>query len=246
MPTAELPDAPARWYFSQPAPPPARLIDSRFTEAGMRLWVAAIAAAVLVAGCGTTQARPGSGPVHLAAGGPGGPRAQAEALARHLLLPAPAPGVDAADIDVSMAPLSGTTTLVAAYADAAWLPSRTAAEHLEPASIRAVTISADQLAPKPRHLIRTFTSAAVIARLAAFLNRRPPAPTAALAGLSCPAPLVSFRLQFMATGRQAPAVAVSTAACMADAITVNGRQQTLLWDTKGGLASMVRKLLGQA
>src|SRR5439155_12284823 len=84
-----------------------------------------------------------------------------------------------------------------------WLPSRTAAEHLEPASIRAVTISADQLAPKPRHLIRTFTSAAVIARLAAFLNRRPPAPTAALAGLSCPAPLVSFRLQFMATGRQA-------------------------------------------
>jgi hypothetical protein len=33
---------------------------------------------------------------------------------------------------------------------------------------------------------------------------------------------------------------------MDDAITVNGRQQTLLWDTKGGLASMARKLLGQA
>jgi hypothetical protein len=162
------------------------------------------------------------------------------------LLPAPAPGVDAADINVSMAPLSGTTTLVATHADAAWLPSRTAAEHLEPASIRAVTISADQFASKPRHLIRTFTSAAVIARLAAFLNRRPPAPTAALAGLSCPAPLGSFRLQFTATGRQAPAVAVSAAACLADAITVNGRQQPLLWDTKGGLASMARKLLGQA
>jgi hypothetical protein len=284
----------------------------------MRLWVAGIAAAVLVVGCGTTQARPGSGPDHPGKGGPGGSRAQAMALARHLLdqlvvppgtrpahvrslpaslrdsrapragwvsarrillapgkpravwetllphapfsesavfgavptsvgtlLPAPAPGVDAADIHVSMAPLSGTMTLVAAYADAAWLPSRTAAEHLEPASIRAVTISADQLAPKPRRLTRTVTSAAVIVRLAAFLNRLRPAPTAALAGVSCPAPPSSFRLQFTATGRQAPAVVVSPAACMADAVTVNGRQQPLLWDTTGGLASMVRKLLGQ-
>jgi hypothetical protein len=38
---------------------------------------------------------------------------------------------------------------------------------------------------------RTFTSAAVIAGLAAFLDGRPPAPAAALAGVSCPAPLVT-------------------------------------------------------
>jgi len=285
----------------------------------MRSWVAAVAAVVLLAGCGTALARPGSGPDHPAAGGPGGSRAQAMALARHLLnqlglppgarpaqvkslppllrdrrapgagwvsaqrillapgkpravwetllarapfdeptrlgavptsvgtlLPAPAPGVDAAELDVSMAPLSGTTTLVAAYAYAAWLPSRTAAEQLAPASFRAVTISADQLVPRPHQVTRTFTSAAVIARLAAFLNGRPPVPAAALVALSCAAPLVTFTLRFTATGRQAPAVVVSTAGCMADTVTVNGRQQPLLWDTEGDLASMARKLLGRA
>jgi hypothetical protein len=93
---------------------------------------------------------------------------------------------------------------------------------------------------------RTFTSAAVIARLAAFLNGRPPAPTAALVALSCAAPLASFTLRFTVTGRQAPAVDVSTAGCMADTVTVNGRQQPLLWDTEGGLASMARQLLGRA
>ena len=287
----------------------------------MRSWVAAVAAAVLLAGCGSALARPGSGPDHRAAGGPGGSQAEAMALARHLLtqlelglppgarpaqvkslppllrdrrapgagwvsaqrillapgkpraawetllahapfneptrfgavptsvgmlLPAPAPGVDAAELDVSMAPLSGTTTLVAAYVYAAWLPSRTAAEHLEPASFRAVTISADQLVPRPQQVTRTFTSAAVIARLAAFLNGRTPAPTAALIALKCLAPLASFTLRFTSTGRRASAVTVFTADCMTDAVTVNGRQQPLLWDTRDGLASMARKLLGLA
>jgi hypothetical protein len=48
------------------------------------------------------------------------------------------------------------------------------------------------------------------------------------------------------TGSQAPTVAVSTAACMVDTITVNGGQQPLLWDTHGGLAAMARTLLGLA
>lgn len=157
---------------------------------------------------------------------------------------APKPGIDAVILDLAVQAHSRTTTLVGAYAFAAWLPSRTAAEHLDPARFRAVTISADQLIPRPHQVTRTFTSAAVIARLAAFLNGRPPAPAAALAGVSCPAPLASFTLRFTAAARQAPAVAVSAAGCMVDAITVNGRQQPSLWDTAGGLESMARKLLG--
>lgn len=51
----------------------------------MRPWVAAVAAAVLLAGCGSALARPGSGPDHPVAGGPGGSQAEAMALARHLL-----------------------------------------------------------------------------------------------------------------------------------------------------------------
>jgi hypothetical protein len=162
------------------------------------------------------------------------------------MLQAPKPGIDAVILDLAVQAHSRTTTLVAAYAFAAWLPYRTAAEHLESASFQAVTISADQLVARPHQVTRTFTSAAVIARLAAFLNGRPPAPTAALAAMSCPAPLVTFTLRFTATGRQAPAVVVSTADCMVDAITVSGRQQPSLWDTAGGLESMARKLLGLA
>ena len=157
---------------------------------------------------------------------------------------APEPGINVVILDLAVQAYSRATTLVGAYAFAAWLPYRTAAEHLDPASFRAVTISADQLVPRPDQVMRTFTSAAVIAGLAAFLNGRPPAPAAALAGVSCPAPLVSFTLRFTAAGKQAPAVAVSTAGCLVDTITVNGRQQPLLWDTGGGLASMARKLLG--
>ena len=286
----------------------------------MRSFLAAVAAAVLLTGCGTALSQPGAG--H-SGDGPrtavvvNGSRAKAQAYVRHLMaelsLPAgsepahltslpqivrarapgtpgwagasrilivpgqplavlqrisahapfnepviysatpvlsstivqaPGPGVDAVILDLAVQAHSRTTTLVGAYAFAAWLPYRTAAEHLEPASFRAVTISADQLVPRAHQVTRTFTSAAVIARLAAFLNGRPPAPAAVLAGVSCPAPLVSFTLRFTAAGRQAPAVAVSTADCMVDAITVNGRQQPSLWDTAGGLESMARKLLG--
>ena len=286
----------------------------------MRSFLAGVAAAVLLAGCGTALAQPGTGhsggrprtavalngsrvqaqayvrhlmaelslpggsvPAHLrslpgiararAPGGPGWagasqilivpgqPLAVLQRISAHApfnepvtfsvtpvasstLRPAPEPGIDAVILDLAVQAHSRTTTLVAAYAFAAWLPSRTAAEHLDPAAFRAVTISADQLVSRPHQVTRTLTSAAVIARLAAFLNGRPPAPAAALADMSCPAPLASVTLRFTARGRQAPVVAVTAAGCMADAITVNGRQQPLLWDTAGALESMARKLLG--
>jgi hypothetical protein len=89
-------------------------------------------------------------------------------------------------------------------------------------------------------MTRTFTSAAVIARLAAFLNGRPAAPRLAL---SCPAPLASYQVRFTANGNGGPAVAVSPG-CMTDQITVNGAPQTLIWDTQGGLVTMIRGLLG--
>jgi hypothetical protein len=60
---------------------------------------------------------------------------------------APEPGIDAVILDLAVQAYSRTATLVGAYAFAAWLPYRTAAEHLDPAGLRAVTISADQLVP---------------------------------------------------------------------------------------------------
>ena len=96
------------------------------------------------------------------------------------LLPAPEPGIDAAQVSVGIAAYSGTATLVTAYAYATWLPARTAAEHLDPFGFRAVTVGEDRLIPSSRQVTRTFTDPAVIARLFAFVNGLPPA--AALTG----------------------------------------------------------------
>jgi hypothetical protein len=95
------------------------------------------------------------------------------------------------------------------------------AEHVDPGRFRAVTISADEYTPPQRTMTRTFTSAAVIARLAAFLNGRPAASQLAL---SCPAPLASYQVRFTAKGNGGPAVAVSPG-CMTDQITVNGARR---------------------
>ena len=156
---------------------------------------------------------------------------------------APAPGIDADTVSVSMTALSPTTTLVAAYAYAAWLPVRTADEHLAPASFRAVTISANQIISQPHHLTRTFTSTAIIVRLAASMNALTPAPVGAVADMSCPPPMGSYTLRFVARNPRAPAVVISTGGCLTDSVTVHGKPQPLLWDTHGTLTTTVRELL---
>ena len=160
------------------------------------------------------------------------------------LLPAPEPGIDAAQVSVGIAAHSGTTTLVTAYAYATWLPARTAAEHLDPFGFRAVTVGEDRLIPSSRQVTRTFTDPAVIARLAAFVNGLPPA--AALTGRSCAAVFSRYTLRFTARDANGPAVVVSTVGCGTDVITVNGKPQPGLWDTHARLAAMARQLLGSA
>jgi len=160
------------------------------------------------------------------------------------LLPAPEPGIDAAQVSVGIAAYSGTATLVTAYAYATWLPARTAAEHLDRFGFRAVTIGEDRLIPSSRQVTRTFTDPAVIARLAGFVNGLPPA--AALAGRSCAGVFSRYTLRFTARDANGPAVVVSTVDCGIDGITVNGKPQPGLWDTHARLAAMARQLLGSA
>lgn len=161
-----------------------------------------------------------------------------------ILLPAPEPGIDAAQVSVGIATYSGTTTLVTAHAYATWLPARTAAEHLEPFSFRAVTVGEDRLIPSSRQVTRTFTDPAVIVRLAAFVNGLPPAP--ALTARSCAAVISRYTLRFTARDTNGPAMVVSTVECGTDVITVNGKPQPGLWDTHARLAAMARELLGSA
>ncbi len=96
--------------------------------------------------------------------------------------PAPEPGVDATIANVSVAPLSRTTTAVVAYADAAWLPVRSPAEHLDPRDFRAVTASVIRLFPSSRMAARTSTSAQVIAKMTAYLNALQPVPQIVMSG----------------------------------------------------------------
>jgi hypothetical protein len=158
------------------------------------------------------------------------------------MLPAPEPGIDVVILDLAVEAHSRTTTLVGAYAFAAWLPYRTAAEHLDAASFSAVTIVRSQLVPKQRTTSRTFTSPAVIARFATFLNGRSPAPESALVGMSCPPPFLTYTLRFTAREKPGPVVTASPS-CGTIAITVNGKQQPSLWDTNGDVETIASSLL---
>jgi hypothetical protein len=158
-----------------------------------------------------------------------------------VLLAAPEAGISAAMASVWMEPWHNGTTLIAVYGYATWLPVRTGAEHLNPASFRSVTISASSIAPRPGSATRTFTSAAVIARVAAFLNARPAAPEVAV---PCPLPATSYRAKFSPQVKGGPVVDVSTS-CLTDQITVNGKTQPLLWDQRAGLATLLASVLGR-
>jgi hypothetical protein len=156
------------------------------------------------------------------------------------LLAAPEPGVAAARVAVWAEPWSSGKTLIAAYAYATSRPVRTAAEHLDPARFLTVTVTVSDHVPGLHTTTRTFTSAAVIARLAAFLNARPAAPQVAV---SCPALSASYQLRFTAK-KNNPVLTVSDG-CLTDQITVNGVPQPLVWDNDGGLGKMIRSLLGR-
>jgi uncharacterized protein YceK len=160
------------------------------------------------------------------------------------LLPAPEPGLDAAVLDLTVEAYSRTATLVGAYADAAWLPYRTAAENLNPAMFSAVTIVKHQLIGKPGAVSRSFTSAAVIGRFTTFLNGRAAAPLSAFGWMSCPPPIVTYALRFTPRYKGGPVVTTSSG-CGTVTINVNGKQQPFLWDTNGGLETIASAVLGK-
>jgi len=146
------------------------------------------------------------------------------------ILPAPEPGIDVAEFGVTLVHLSSKTILIAVGAEAAWLPARTPAEHLDPATFRSVTISAQRWAQT--HVVtRTFTAQADISRLTAIINSGTPAPTSVVAGMHCAAVATVYILRFTPRAAGGPSVVVTLGACPhAYDITVNGKQQPSLWD----------------
>ena len=157
-------------------------------------------------------------------------------------LESPEPGVDVAVVDVSIMQYSRTTTLLAVRASAAWLPVRTAAEHLDPAHIRAVMLTQVYNNPARGQVRRTLASRVVIASLATLLNHLKPA-VFELAP-NCPMPLTSSTLKFMPANGNGGTVVVSTFGCGFDQVTVDGVSQPALWDPDDRLLALAGKLAG--
>ena len=100
-----------------------------------------------------------------------------------------------------------------------------------------MTITATQVFPRPRTITRTFTSAAVIGRLVAVIDRLPATPYSDVAAMSCAPAFTAYRLEFT------PNVIIYWDGCGgSDAIFVNGKQQPRLWD-HGAVAAAAMALL---
>jgi hypothetical protein len=158
------------------------------------------------------------------------------------ILQAPAPGLDVAAFAVTLVQLPHDTILIYVSTEAAWLPARTPAEHLDPAVFRSVTISAQPWQSRVR--TRTFTAQADIARLTAIINAGVPAPPSVVNGMSCAPVAIVYTIRFTPHAAGGPSVVVTLGACPhAYGITVNGRQQPSLWDN-GELRAAAGGLLG--
>jgi hypothetical protein len=136
-------------------------------------------------------------------------------------------------------------TIMRADAEIVWYPPRTAAEYLDPADFRSVTITATlvNLRGKARTIMKTF-GRPVIDRLAEVLNGlrtlSPPGP------LSCPEMAGStFTLLLTPNSALGRAMVISPAGCVGELITVAGKAQPVLQDFESHkVTSVIGPLLG--
>jgi hypothetical protein len=148
-----------------------------------------------------------------------------------------ASGLTNAQLSTAAMPSAGRTTLIRADASVSWFPPRSAAEQLNAAEFRSVTITATEDYPRQRTVTRTFTSAAVIGRLVAVIDRLPATPYPDVAAMSCAPAFTGYRLEFT------PNVVLYWDGCGgSDAIYVSGKAQPRLWDN-GAVAAAAAALL---
>jgi hypothetical protein len=149
-----------------------------------------------------------------------------------------ASGLTNAELGTAALPLADGDTLIRVDASVSWFPPRSAAEQLNAAKFRAVTVTVTEFGPPQRTVIRTYTSLAVIGRLVALVDSLPATPDPDVFAMKCSGAITtSYRLGFI------PGVVIYPGGCgETDAITVNGKEQPLLWDPDA-LTTAVRRLL---
>jgi len=146
------------------------------------------------------------------------------------------PGLDIAQLVYTIAPDPGGGSLLRADAQIIVFPPRSAAEYLDPAAIRSVTVST--IGPDP--VSRTITSRPEIARLARLLDGEHALPPGL--AFACPAELgPGYRLTFTPVSASRPTVVVDPGDCMSDGVFAGGVRQPALLDA--GLFLVTKRLL---
>lgn len=144
-------------------------------------------------------------------------------------------------LDLTVAPDGYGGSVLRADAQVVWYPPRTAAEYIDPARYRALTITVTTYGTRP-HTVRTVvTSPAAIARLADVLDRSQVLPARTI---SCTLGLASYQLAFAVAAHSRPVVVVDAAEwpCEGAQIRVGGRWQPSLQDA-ASVVSAVDRLL---
>ena len=159
-------------------------------------------------------------------------------------------GIAHANLEVVIIP-RGSGSLIRAEVQVVWYPPRSAAEYVHPGRYRSVTVTVPKLsdASGDATVTRTFTSRAVVAQLAALLNRLPGMlPTA----FNCPAmtrPLTRvpspYRVVFTPRLRQWPTIAAAPVGCWDGGIVVGKRRQPALDFSRDKIMPVMLSLTGQ-
>jgi hypothetical protein len=149
-------------------------------------------------------------------------------------------GIFAADLYYTVVPArGGSTALLAVDAQVTWYPSRSAAEYIQPASFRSVSIT---VTSTPTHYVeRTVHSPAVIAALAKLLDSLPASPPGSF--ITCPLPN-SFLLRFGATHSHHEIVVVGYGCPYVDITVRSAKQPALYVKDIVSLAKRLRRIIG--
>lgn len=147
-------------------------------------------------------------------------------------------GLQSASFRIMVTPRSSGSAVIGVYDNVYWFPARSATEHIDARRYQRVTVSATAAGRTRPTKTQTFTSAAIIGRLAGYLNSLPAStgePT------SCPAVLLTTTLTF--TGPGVPDVVASADGCLSDGVTAGGKVQPALQDESNKLSAMAEQLL---
>jgi len=148
------------------------------------------------------------------------------------------PGIDTAALVYTIVPQAGGGSLLRADAQVVFFPPRSAAEYLDPAGIRSVTVSTTG----PHPVSRIITSRPEIARLARLLDGLHALPLGFSYG--CPAHFGGYRLTFTPVSARRPVVVAEPTNCNSVGIVADGVSQPTLMGN--ALYSIAERLLPPA